>query len=209
MPNKLTVDSYGVTHHLPHRTRLRLPKSQRHAHVMTKVKDRLKKVPGVKEVHVNERTGSILIEHDEKQNVLENLGTAVQEVAGDLFDSLVEMQDKEVPGLSIVAHLVKSQASKLDTKVATATDNWLDLKTLLPVALLGAGVVTAVREQAWLGLGEIPAFVFFWYAYDAYMKFHGPSVRAESVVERVETPSGKLENPVIQDLKRRSHKEVT
>ncbi|HEY9716771.1 MAG TPA: hypothetical protein V6C69_04860 [Trichormus sp.] len=207
MPNKLTADSYGVTHHLPHRTRLRLPKQHRHA--INKVKDRLKKVPGVKDVHVNERTGSILIEHDEKQNVLENVGTAVQEVASDLFDSLIEMQESEVPGLSIVAHLVKSQAGKLDTKVATATDNWLDLKTLFPVALLGAGVYTAVKEKAWLGLGEIPAFVFFWYAYDAYMKFHGPSVRAESVAERVETSDGKLQNPVIQDLKRRNRKEVT
>jgi len=208
MSKKLTATAGGVTHHLPHRTRLRLPKHHRNARTMNKMRDRLKKVPGVKDVQVNERTGSILIEHEDKQNVLENLGSAVQEVASEVFDTLIEMQQSEVPGLSIVGHLVKSQASRLDTKVATATDNWLDLKTLFPAALLGTGIYTAITEKAWLGIGEIPAFVFFWYAYDAYMKFHGPSVRAVSVAERVEAPDGTLQNPIEEDMKRQVSKEV-
>ena len=189
-----------VTHHLPHRTRLRLPKAHRKSHTMSTVKERLKKVPGVQNVEVNERTGSILVHHEGNGQVLDQIGSALEEVASELLEAFVEVEEDEIPGLSIVSHMLKSHASKMDTSLAEATGNLLDLKTLVPVGLLVAAIYKGLRDRAWWG--EVPAFVLFYYAYDSYMKFHGPSVRPVSAAERVETPAGTLENPVREEIKR-------
>ena len=90
---------------------------------------------------------------------------------------------------------------RIDTSVANATGNVLDLKTIVPLGLLAAGLYKAARDHAWWG--EVPAFVLFYYAYDSYMKFHGPSVRAVSATTRTENEDGRLENPVREELRRR------
>ncbi|MGH9550712.1 MAG: hypothetical protein ACRD3W_15130, partial [Terriglobales bacterium] len=80
------------------------------------------------------------------------------------------------------------------------TDNWLDLKMLVPITLAGAAIWKIMRDKAWIG--EVPGFVLLYYAYDSYMKFHGPSVRPISATELVED-DGKLENPTQQEVRRR------
>jgi copper chaperone CopZ len=178
-----------------------VPKSHRHGRSLAKVKDSLKKVPGVKDVEVNERTGSILVHHDEGANTLESIGAALQEVASELFDVLLEVEEDEIPGLSSIGKLVKSQVEKADTKIARATDNWVDLKMVVPIGFLVAGITKAIQDGALLA--EIPPFVLLYYAYDTFTKFHGPSVNPVSGATRVDSADGKLENPVKEELKKR------
>lgn len=201
MSKKLSSETPGVSHHLPHRTRLRVSKHKRKSRSLKQVQDKLAKVPGVSGVEVNERTGSILVHHEEDNNVLELLGTALEEVAGDLFETSLEVEEAEVPGLSIIAHAVKKQMGLLDTSVATATGNMIDLKTVVPLGLLAAALYKVAKERVWWG--DVPAFVLFYYAYDSYMKFHGPSVRAVSASPRTEREDGRLENPVRAEMRRR------
>jgi copper chaperone CopZ len=172
---------------------------------MNKVKNRLKRVPGVNDVEINERTGSVLVHHEENKDVLELIGSAMEEVAGDLFDVLVEMEGEQVPGLSVLAHMVKSKVGNLDTKTANATGNWIDLKTIVPLGLMGAAIYKMIQDRAWMS--EVPAFALFYYAFDSYMKFHGPSVRAISVAER-EQENGVLQNPVQQEMRKRGSQSV-
>jgi copper chaperone CopZ len=202
MTRKLTHKAAGVKHHLPHRTRLKMPTEHRDPHTLNKVKESLKKVPGVKDVQVNERTGSVLVEHDERDDMLESVGEALNDVAGELFEAVLEASEIEVPGLSIFAHLIRTNLSKADTDVAVATNNLLDLKMLVPMILLGAGFVKARGTNWW---GEVPAWVLFYYAYDSYMKFHGPSVREISATERIETEEGMLTNPKRRVQRRAQH----
>jgi len=201
MSKKLTTKTQGVSHHLPHRTRLRVVNPKRRTKEMAQVSERLKRVPGVTGVEMNDRTGSILVHHEDNDNVLELLGAALEEAAGELFETALEVEEVEVPGLSIIAHLIKQRMGRLDTSVASATGNVVDLKTIVPLGLLAAGLYKAARDHAWWG--EVPAFVLFYYAYDSYMKFHGPSVRAVSATTRTETEDGRLENPVRTELRRR------
>ncbi len=195
---KATSRGPGVRHHLPHRTRLRVPKQHRQDKTFSELESRLKKVRGVKDVEINPKTGSVLIHHHAKENVLDELGLAVQEIAAELFEAIFEIEEAEVPGLSILSKMVKSHLSKMDTSVASATGNVIDLKTVVPVSLALAAVFKGIRDKAWIG--EVPAFVLFYYAYDSYMKFHGPSVQPVSNVERAETPDGRLFNPVQSKL---------
>jgi copper chaperone CopZ len=201
MSRKLSVSSRGVAHHSAHRTRLRLPKLHRQKHKLNAVKKRLEKVPGVREVEVNERTGSILVHHDEaKEGALESFGSAIEEVALEAFEALLDLEGETVPGLSIISNTLKERLSGLDTRVASATGNWFDLKTLVPLGFVGLALFKTLKDKAlW---NEVPAFVLLYYAYDSYMKFHGPSVRPISVAER-DVEDGKLENPVQEELRRR------
>ncbi len=58
------------------------------------------------------------------------------------------------------------------------TNNYLDLKTLLPVAFLVGGIYQASKTRAWWN--QVPAWVLFYYAFDSYVKFHGPGTDSES-----------------------------
>jgi hypothetical protein len=65
-----------------------------------------------------------------------------------------------------------------------ATNNAIDLKMLVPVGFFAAGVIQSRRHLGWFN--QMPAWMLFYFAYDAYMKFHGPSVRETSAEERFE-----------------------
>ncbi len=128
------------------------------------------------------------------------MGSAVEEVCLEAFEALLDIEEESVPGLSVMSHMLKRNLSGLDTRVATATGNMFDLKTLVPVGFLGLALFKMFKDKAlW---AEVPAFVLVYYAYDSYMKFHGPSVRPISVAAR-DVEDGKLENPVQKELSRR------
>lgn len=160
----------GVSHHLPHRTRYRLPKHKRDPKLAKKIKAKMLEVPGVKDVDVNERTGSVLITHEEKPGMIDSLGVALDAIAEDLFDEFLEAEVGMFPGVSMLAHLLRKRAGEADDYVAGKTNNFFDLKTLIPMLFLGAGVVKVARTKNWLG--QVPAYVLFYYAFDSYMKLH-------------------------------------
>jgi hypothetical protein len=182
MSRKIHGQMKAVKHHLPHRTRIKLPRGHRDAETITKIQRSIEKASGVKSVEVNARTGSVLIHHQEDPEILSNVGNAIDEVASELFEAILAAEGIEIPGLSIFAHVIRESLSKLDNRLAVATSNLIDLKMLLPLAFFGAGVIQAKRNRGWLD--QVPAWVLFYYAYDAYMKFHGPSVRTSSAEER-------------------------
>ncbi len=182
MTRKLHAKSKAVAHHLPHRTRLRLPKGHRDEATIKKVHQTITNTEGVTGVEINARTGSVLIHHEEDPVILENVSKALDDVAGELFEALLEAGGIEIPGLSIFAHVIRERLTDADNKLAVATNNVIDLKMLVPLAFFGAGMIQAKRNRGWLD--QVPAWVLFYYAYDAYMKFHGPSVRQTSAEER-------------------------
>jgi hypothetical protein len=139
------------------------------------------KVPGVKSVDVNERTGSVLVSHEEHPEILEGLGGALDSIAGDLFEEVLEAEGGAlIPGFSLLAHMIKKRAGSVDHFLADKTDNLIDLKMLVPVLFLGAGLVKVARSTNWIH--EVPAWVLFYYAYDSYLKFHPPDVTATATV---------------------------
>lgn len=172
MRKKLTHSSAGVAHHVADRTRLRIP--QEHRHKLKEVSAHIKNVPGVNNVYINERTGSIIVHHDHDTSILERLGGAIQSVAGDLFDVLVAFEEQELPGYSVLAHVIKRRFAQANSSVANATENTVDLKMLLPLAFFGWGLKQASSNPGWWA--EIPAWALFYYAYDSYIKFFGPSL---------------------------------
>jgi hypothetical protein len=184
MTRKLHAKSKAIAHHLPHRTRLRLPKGHRDPATLKRVHEKLKKTAGVSHVEINERTGSVVIHHDEDPVILENVSNALEDVCEELFEAVLAAEGIEIPGLSIVAHIIRESLAHVDNRLAAATNNVIDLKMLVPIAFFGAGAFQARRNAGWFQ--EAPAWILFYFAYDAYMKFHGPSVRETSAEERLD-----------------------
>lgn len=158
-----------VVHHLPERTRLRLPPEQRHSGRLASVSQALQDVPGIHDVETNYKTGSLVVHHDPDPSILSSIGHSLEDMLG-LALELGEDGVEDGGGASILSHLVQGTVSRLDGNVSNATGSWLDLKMLVPMALVGAGVTRATESG--IGWANIPAFVFFYYALDTYIKFH-------------------------------------
>ncbi len=166
--------SRGVAHHLPHRTRLRIPKTHRDATTVRRVRDTLAALPSVHSVETNERTGSIIVHHSHDEDILSSIGRAIEGVAVDLFESILEVEELESPTVSIFGTLIRSTVARANEGMSGYTGHSVDLKMLLPITFLSLGLVQASRiDRWWL---QTPAYVLFYWAYDSYMKFHGPQV---------------------------------
>ncbi len=174
MSNKPNGRMHGVAHHIPHRTRYHLATHHRNAETKNRVHELLNKVPGVKKVEFNERTGSVLVHHDEVPEILGALSEALTTLGADLFEEIASEEMAIIPGVSLAAHLVKNRFSKVDRYLARITNNYVDLKILLPLIFLGAGLYQVSKRR--MLFESVPPLVLFYYAYDSYLKFHGPSV---------------------------------
>ncbi len=170
MTKKLQPHSSGVAHHLPNRTRLRIPKNHRNAVFMDNFEKSLKKIPNVKTVTSNYDTGSIIIEHEEHPEILNLIGSSLEGVANEVFEAMLEGEPIEAIGISVIGHVIYQNFAKLDNAISQATNNNIDLKLLLPIGFLSAGIYKASRTQGWLS--QVPTFVLFYYAYDSFLKFH-------------------------------------
>lgn len=167
----------GLVHHLPDRTRYRVAHKHRDEAAVKRIRDSVLAVPGVRTVEINNRTGSVLVHHEAKPEVVDHLSAAFADIGDDIFEEILETGiDEFVPGGSIIAHLIKDRFGGFNSFIAQLTNNMIDLKMLLPICFLGAGFYQASRNRDWFG--QVPAWVLFYYAYDSYLKFHGPSVRA-------------------------------
>jgi hypothetical protein len=160
----------GVTHHVPHRTRYRLASQHRNEETVNRLHDSLKKVPGVKKVEFNDRTGSVLVHHDEIPEIVNTLNTACGEIAADLFEELAGEELIMFPEVSLLAELIGKRFSRINQYLANRTKNYIDLKMLLPLLFAGAGLYQLSKEKGMLN--QVPGWVLFYYAYDSYLKFH-------------------------------------
>ncbi len=180
MSSRLTPFSPGVVHSSTHRTRLKLPRAQCHAEQAKIVKDALERVPGVRDVRVR-RGGSVVIEHEDRADIIENLGQAISEAAPALIDILTD--DSLDAGIGLRAYVKKLFASneESDDSNASETPSADSLKRLVPLAFVAAGVMQLLEGEALLA-GVGPIALFYW-AFDSHWKFQQRELTEEVEVE--------------------------
>jgi hypothetical protein len=160
----------GVTHHVPHRTRYKLASHHRNDETINHLHASLKQVPGVTKVEFNDRTGSVLVHHDEIPEIVNTLDSVFQGIAVDLFEELVSEELLLYPEASMLAQFIGKRCSRLNQYLANRTKHYIDLKMLMPLLLALAGFYQISKEHG--KLSQIPGWVLFYYAYDTYLKFH-------------------------------------
>ena len=169
----------GVTHHVPHRTRYKLASHHRNDEIVNQLHKSLNKVTGVNKIEYNDRTGSLLVHHDEIPGIVNTLGSVFDEIAFDLFEEIANEEIAIAPGTSLFAYLIGKRFAGVNNYLAHKTSNYFDLKMLLPLLFLGAGFYQISKEKG--TFGQVPAWVLFYYAYDAYIKFHGTNNNSLSI----------------------------
>jgi hypothetical protein len=155
-----------VVHTGPHRIRLRLDRDHRRPEQLSQLRHALRGQPGVRDVEVNETTGSVLIHHAPGAvsahglaAVLGDLGVVIQGLAGD------------EAGKSETARGVESALGDLNRRVATATGGKADLKIIVPGAFLAWGLWRLAADVGSF-FTAVPGYVLLYYAFDTYTKLH-------------------------------------
>jgi hypothetical protein len=182
MSKKLTRTSRSVAHHSPGRTRLKVPRAQRHN--LRQIKENLSGSPGINSVEINQKTGSILVHHDHDTPIFDILHEAVETVGADLLTTLIEGETAELlapagilaAGVGLVVGFGKSLFSIAGSESASANHKPVipvagaDLKLLVPAAFLAAAIYKAYQTRSfWQGL--TPMALTYW-AFDTYWKFN-------------------------------------
>lgn len=147
----------------PGRLRLRVARQHRKPEEMQRIAHILEAQPNVTQVRTNISQGSIVINHDHKDESWENLvGTLID--LGIIFADIAE-------GKSDVAMDVSGAVVDLNKRVEQATNGAVDLRLLFPFGLS----ILAVRQLMKQGLQIeiIPWYVLAWYAFDSFIKLHG------------------------------------
>ena len=181
MAAKLSPISAGVVHSSANRTRIKIPKVQRSYHNADVVKNALLTVPGVKDVQANPKTGSIIVEHEERADIIENIGEAIREVAPDLLTVLTATSLGSVGSLSgvglkglaafgsILSVVLPDDRSREAKAANDGKPNFSSIKRIIPWAFLGTGLVQLIQGEALLA-GVSPLLLIY-LAFDSHWKF--------------------------------------
>jgi hypothetical protein len=171
-------DIIQVVHQLPHRIRIRISQAGRKEKYLSKAKELLQTVPGVHNVEVNSKTGSLLVQHDPgafSAATLENALNSIARIFAELFP-LTELTDDS--GISQISDSVYSFIGVADDKLSNWSNNTIDLKTVVPLILAYIGLRKISETKSILG--EISPIVLLYYAFDTYYKFHRKSYYIET-----------------------------
>ena len=64
---------------------------------------------------------------------------------------------------------IESAVRGLNSRVERATDGRMDLRTVVPLALLAGGLIKVMFDENWKA---IPPYVLLYYAFDTYWKLN-------------------------------------
>lgn len=216
MAAKLSPVSSGVVHSSARRTRLKVSHPHRTHENAVAVKDAIEKVPGVESVHVLRGTGNVVIKHEARPDILEQIGDAIAKAAPEVLESMVLGTHSNgmglgLSGLYVVGSVLgrffgdapaEEESNKSgNSNDAKASDNVGDTRKFIPYAFLAAGVIQMLETEAFLA-GMAPLALFY-YAFDTHWKFKQTSEldRIEAELEKVKVK----QEVVSKDVKHIAH----
>lgn len=168
-------ETVGVSHRAPGRVRFRMPEGHRSASELRGVREALLAMDGTKGVQANPVTGSVLILHgadghvERYADVFRNRGFAVEDKT--------DNRNGRNPQPRSIAREIDDRLRDWNERVTQATDNRMDLRTLVPLALLGVGLIRLLYDRDWKA---VPPYVLLYYAFDSYWKLHDRSAGREN-----------------------------
>lgn len=162
-----------VVSHVPGRIRFKLHDQSRDRDIMEQVGRKLNSLEGVDDVRLNPALGSVTVRYDRGRHsmagilgFLEDLDVVVESIAH--LPGTGENGDSEGP----VAHVAGFIAAidDLDRRIRQTTGLPIDLKLILPLAFVGAGIWSIGRKG--LMIESVPGWLFLWFAFDMFVKLH-------------------------------------
>ena len=151
-----------VAHSIPGRTRFRVHNRRHNRQFFHEVDGRLSRIPQVKSVAADPRTGSVLVHHD---------GSALDLLAALATAGLGELVDLEPP--APVARQLREGLAVVDDAVRQATSGQLDLST---VTMFGLAILAGV--QLLRGNQPVIGVTLAWYAAELLRRWEDPQAEA-------------------------------
>jgi copper chaperone CopZ len=174
MSSRLNPYSPGVVHSSPYRTRLKVPRQQVAGDNAHRIKGALETVPGVKDVRVS-HNGSVVVEHDDRPDIIENIGEAIAEAAPTLLEILTDDSRDRGGWLRYIYKLLDEKEEDSASQPITGAK----VKRAIPLAFFAAGAYMILEGESILA-GVGPLALFYW-AFDSNWKF-----KQEKVIEQIQ-----------------------
>ncbi len=165
-----------IVSHTPGRVRVRVRPELRRPEAMQRIRTRLAREPGVRNVETNAATGSVLVHYNHDGHSGRSLGdlVGVLQDVGVILHEVSEgpEEEAELPsaGHSTAAAGVVGTLDDLDRRLSALTGHTIDLRFIFPLGLGAIGVYQLLRN-GWQ-FTEVPAYVLLWYAFDSFYKLH-------------------------------------
>ena len=160
-----------VKSHVPGRLRFKLHHESRDPETLEGIQRTLKTMQGIDEVRVNSANGSVTVNYDHAHHsmsgilcVLEDLDVLVESIG-----HLPSVGDSNnANGATRPEFLVA--IDELNRLIRQKTALPINLKLLLPLSFLGAGIWSIGRRG--LMIESVPGWLFLWFAFDMFVKLH-------------------------------------
>jgi hypothetical protein len=155
----------------PGRLRFKLHPQSRGALTMKGIQTDLQSREGVQDVKVNPASGSVTLQFDPRCHSPAGIIGLLEDV-----DVLVESighlptVDDGKPGEGLESISFLAAVEDLNQRIRSATGLPINLKIILPLSFIGAGIWSIARKG--LMIEAIPGGVFLWLAFDMFVKLH-------------------------------------
>lgn len=161
----------AVVHVVPGRVRVKLERDELAADSGDELRSALLAMPGIREVQLNRRTGSLVIRYDPAEldaPELIELARAANLLALDALAADRSAARRMPP--SQIAQRIQRTFGEVDVRLAELTNGRWDLRTVVPFVF---GTLAARQILRDFGqVGAAPWYVFAWYAYDSFWKMN-------------------------------------
>jgi hypothetical protein len=135
--------------------------------------DRLKKKEGIHDVKANNTTGSVTIRYEHQRHGAEGIYQILEDtdvIIADLTGAAQFGESASVTREYGTPFTFISAVEDLNKRLSKAAGAKIDLKTALPVSLIGLGVWSIARSG--LGINKVTGILFLWLAFDAFVRLH-------------------------------------
>jgi hypothetical protein len=151
----------------PTRARVKVSQKRRNRHEMARIAHRLQEQPGVREVHTNVQTGSIVVQNEPGSSInikgiLEDLGIILESATNIDIPSVGASKDSNAALASAIA--------RLSLQLGLNTSGLINLRVLIPLGFGALSVLQLIRRG--LQIDAAPWYVLAFAAIESYLRLN-------------------------------------
>ena len=161
-----------VASHVPGRIRFKLNPKSRDKETMEGIKRNLEAREGIHNVRLNPACGSVTVHYDHTRHSMSGMLGFLEDLDV-IVDSIGHVSDIGETGETVSggeAPEFIAAVNDLNRRIHRSTGLPFDLKLILPLAFVGAGVWSIGKKG--LMIESVPGLLFLWLAFDMFVKLH-------------------------------------
>jgi hypothetical protein len=162
-----TTHRARIASHVPGRLRVRVGRGRHNPAALNRIKHGLEARKGIGGVDVNPATGSVTVRYDPKCHSTAGVLGLLKDMDV-LVESLAHVPTVAETGAGAATLTVGEAIDDLNARFARWTGLPIDLRTVLPLAFMGAGVWSILRNG--LMLEKVPGWLLLWLGFDLFVK---------------------------------------